>query len=150
MRLHTSAEGMTLARKLENESAKFYEDLAQRYAEYADTFLSFVKENKRNVVDLDRTYNWAITDAIEGCFCLDIDPDDYTFETGLDKDASFSDTLSKAMEIEERIIKFYSVAAEQSKPLMADVPRAFSLVAKKRSNRLAKLKSLAGKDGDNR
>jgi hypothetical protein len=146
MRLHTSAEGMTLARKLENESAKFYEGLAQRYANHADTFLAFVKENKRNVVDLDRTYNWVITDAIEGCYCFDIDPDEYTFETGLDEKASFSDVLQRAINMEEKIIKFYTEAAAQSKPLMADVPRAFSLVARKRSARLAQLRSLAGKE----
>jgi len=139
---------MTLARKLENESAKFYEDLAQRYARYADTFLSFAKENKRNIVDLNRTYNWVITDAIEGCYCLDIDPDDYTSETGLDEEVSFSDVLNKAVEMEERIIKFYSEAAAQSKPLMADIPRAFSLVAKKRSARLAQLGSLAGNESN--
>jgi hypothetical protein len=146
MRLHTSAEGMTLARKLENESAKFYEGLAQRYTNHADTFLTFVKENKRNVVDLDRTYNWVITDAIEGCYCFDIDPDEYTFEAGLDQKASLSDVLQMAIEMEEKIIKFYTEAAAQSKPLMADVPRAFSLVARKRSARLAQLRSLAGKE----
>jgi hypothetical protein len=33
------------------------------------------------------------------------------------------------------------VAAEQSKGLMADVPRAFSLVARKRSERIEELKA---------
>jgi hypothetical protein len=50
--------------------------------------------------------------------------------------------LSRAEEIEVKIVKFYSDAAEQSKALMADVPRNFTLVAKKRSNRISKLQSL--------
>jgi hypothetical protein len=48
------------------------------------------------------------------------------------------------MEIEEKIIKFYSDAAEQSKSLMADVPRAFRMVAKKRGRRQSTLQSLIG------
>lgn len=145
MRLHTSAEGMTLARKLENESAEFYEDLARRYASHADTFLSFAKENRRHIVDLERTYNWVITDAIESCYCLDLDTDDYALKSELDTKSSIPDVLNKAVEIEERIIMFYSTAAQQSKPLMADLPRAFLLVAKKRSNRIPRIRSLGDK-----
>jgi len=44
--------------------------------------------------------------------------------------------------MEEKILKFYSVAAEQSKHLMADVPRSFNLVAKKRNERISKLKAI--------
>ena len=44
--------------------------------------------------------------------------------------------------MEEKILNFYQVAAEQSKHLMADVPRSFTLVAKKRSERVPKLKAL--------
>jgi len=47
--------------------------------------------------------------------------------------------------IEEKILNFYQVAAEQSKHLMADVPRSFTLVAKKRSERVPKLKELLEK-----
>jgi hypothetical protein len=47
--------------------------------------------------------------------------------------------------MEEKIINFYQVAAEQSKYLMADIPRSFSMVAKKRTERLTKLKSLLEK-----
>jgi len=54
----------------------------------------------------------------------------------------YSDAIKKAIEIEEKILKFYIDAAEQSKSLMADVPRSFKLVAKKRERRLFTLKSL--------
>jgi hypothetical protein len=39
------------------------------------------------------------------------------------------------------MVHFYSDAAEQSKSLMADVPRAFKMVAKKRNLRKEKLYS---------
>ena len=146
MILHTSAEGVTMARNLETESAKFYEDLAQSFSKYADTFLTFVKENKKNITDINRTYNWVITDAIEGCYCLNIEEDDYTLDTDASTKASISEALHKAIEIENTIIKYYSTAAEQSKPLMADVPRAFALVAKKRNARVAQLNSMLEKE----
>jgi hypothetical protein len=47
--------------------------------------------------------------------------------------ATLGDSVKRAIAIEDTIIKFYSDAAEQSKPLLADVPRAFALVARKRS-----------------
>ena len=142
MKLQTASAVISFAKSLEDESAKFYEDLSQRYAEDKDVFLSFAKENRKNLVQIDRAYYGVITDAIESCFSFDIEPDAYTVETALAEDASYSNALDKAIELEERIVKFYSDAAEQSKSLMADVPRAFMLIAKKRNNRVAKLRSL--------
>jgi hypothetical protein len=40
------------------------------------------------------------------------------------------------------MVAFYTTAAEQSKSLMADVPRAFMQIVKKRSQRIDSLKSL--------
>lgn len=142
MKLHTASEVISFTKKLENESAKFYQDLSQRYAKDEDVFLSFAKENGKNVVQIERAYYGVITDAIEGCFAFDIESDEYTFVTELAENASYSDALGKAIEMEEKIVKFYSDAAEQSKSLMADVPRNFLMVAKKRSNRGPKLRSL--------
>ena len=142
MKLQTASATISFAKGLEEQSAEFYEDLSQRYAEGEDIFLSFAKENRKNVVQIERAYYGVITDAIEGCFAFNIEPDAYTLETEVAENVSYSDALDKAIELEERIIKFYSDAAEQSKSLMADVPRAFRMVAKKRDNRIAKLRLL--------
>lgn len=143
--LHTTSEVLTLGRKLEEDSAKLYEELSQRYAKDEDVWLSFAKENRKNVVQVDRVYYGVISDALEGCFAFNMNPDDYAIKTEVAEGASYSDVLGKALEIEEKIIKYYSVAAEQSKSLMADVPRAMAIIAKKRDNRKAMLKSLLGK-----
>jgi len=143
MILHTASEGISLARKLENDSAVLYEELAQRYTKDAETFLSFAKDNKKNIVQIERTYYGVITDAIEGGYAFNIDPDNYTFNTTMPKEANYNDILDKALEIEDKIIKFYSDAAEQSKSLMADVPRVFQIIAKKREARKSQLRSLA-------
>lgn len=147
MALNTASATISFAKKLEEDSAKFYEDLSQRYTKDGDVFLSFVKENRKNVVQIERTYYGVITDAIEGCFAFNLNPDEYTFKTELAENTSYSDALDRAVEMEERIIKFYSDAAEQSKSLMADVPRAFRMIAKKRDSRRPKLRSLLGKEG---
>ena len=147
MTLNTASAIISLAKKFENDSAEFYEALSQRYAKDADVFLSFAKENRKNVVEIERTYYGVITDAIECCFAFDLSPDDYTFQAESAEKTSYSDDLAKAIEIEEKMMKFYSDAAEQSNSLMADVPRAFRMVAKKRSSRGSKLRSLLDKEG---
>ncbi len=142
MEMHTCSQIIGFTRELENTSAKFYEALSQKYAKEEDVFLSFVKENKKYLAAVERTYYEVITDAIEGCFAFDMNPDEYMLKTELAEETSFSEVLDKAVEIEEKMIKFYSDAAEQSKSLMADVPRAFTLIARKRESRVLKIKSL--------
>jgi len=143
--LHTASEVISFSKRLENESAKLYKDLSQIYTEDTDVFLSFAKENEKNKVQTERAYYGVITNAIEGCFAFNIESDDYTFETDIAENRSYSDALEKTIEMEEKIIKFYSDAAEQSESLMADVPRNFVTVADKRTSRIPKLRSLAEK-----
>jgi hypothetical protein len=142
MALHTASEGITLAKKLETDSAKIYEDLAQRYIENADLFQSFIRDNKKNIAQIDRTYYGVITDAIEGGYAFNLNQDDYTFESKLACKSSKSDIITKTIGIEDKIVKFYTEAAEQSRALIADIPRVFVSIAKKREERRAKLKSL--------
>ena len=145
MKLNTASEAMSLAKKLESDSAGFYQGLSQQYNRDGELFLALTRENKKNIVQIERAYYGVITDAIEGCFAFDINPDEYTLKTELAQGVSYSEALNKAIEIEEKMIKFYSDAAEQSKSLMADVPRNFVMVAKKRNNRISKLRSLLDK-----
>ncbi len=142
MKLQTASATISFSKHLEDESAKFYEDLAQRYAAGKDAFLSFAQENRKNIVQIERAYYGVITDAIEGCFAFDMESDDHSIETKLTDSASYSDAVGRAIEMEEKIGKFYTDAAEQSKALMADVPRAFMLIVRKRNDRIAKLRLL--------
>ena len=142
MNIHTTSEGITLSKKLESDSAAFYEKAAGQYTQEAETLLAFAKENKKNIVNTERAYFGVITDAIEGCFAFDLNPDEYILDVNLPKNASYKDALRKAVAMEEKIVKFYLQAAEQSGSLMADVPRAFSLIARKREPRIAKIKSM--------
>jgi len=142
MKLNTASAVVSFCRQLEEDWAKFYEGLAQKYYRGSETFLSFARENRRNIVDIERAYYGVISDALEGCFSFDIDIDNSMFKTELSEGTSYSDVVHGALAIEDRIMKFYLDAAEQSKALMADVPRVFQKVAKKRTERKAKLQSL--------
>ena len=147
MRIHTASEAISLARKLEEESASFYESLSQEYAQEAETFLAFAKENQKYVVQVERAYREVITDAIEGGYAFDLESDEFALETALTGTRSLSEALQRAIEIEQKLVGFYSGAAEQAESLMADVPRAFKMVARKRNSRLTKLESLAEQGG---
>jgi len=142
VRLHTCSEVISFARQLESDSAKFYENIASKNEKDGVIFQSFAKENKKYTTQVERAYYSVISDAIEGCFAFDLEQDDYTIDTLLPEGASYSNVLNKAMEIEQKIESFYLFAAEQSDKLMADVPRAMKLVAKKRSERKPILESL--------
>jgi hypothetical protein len=145
MIINTCSGAMSFAKELENESAQFYQNLSQTFVKDKEAFLSFAKENGEFIIQIERAYYGVITDAIEGCFAFHINPEEYALKTELAEKASYAEALAKAIEIEEKIIKFYSDAAEQSKSLMADVPRAFRMVAKKRNNRQSTLKALLDK-----
>jgi rubrerythrin len=142
MSINTCSGAISLSKGLENESVRFYQELAQKYETDKDLFLAFAKENGKFVVQIERAYYGVITDAIEGCFAFNLNPEEYQFKTALPKEISYTEAVGEALKMEEKILKFYQTAAEQSKHLMADVPRSFTLVAKKRTERIPKLKSL--------
>lgn len=144
MKLQTSSATISFAKKLEEKAANFYQEIARRYAEGKESFSLFATENKKNGLQIERAYYEVITDALEGCFAFEIDSGKYEIETLLEDKASYADALAKAIKIEEKIKMFYEDAAEQSKSLMADVPRVFVRIAKKRGERIAKLKTLRG------
>ena len=144
MKLQTASSCISFAKGLEEQSAKFYQGLSQRYAEGEDMFLSFAMKNKKNGVQIERVYYEVITDAIEGCFAFEIDSGEYEIDTSLEDKASYADALAKAIEIEEKMKRFYEDAAEQAESLMADVPRVFVRIATKRGERIAKLEALQG------
>ncbi len=141
MGISTCSGAISLSRELENGSAKFYEELSRKFEKDKDLFLAFAKENAKYVTQIERAYYGVITDAIEGCFAFDLNPEDFQVKGAPTQGASYSNALKEALAMEELILKFYNVAAEQSKHLMADVPRTFMLVAKKRSERISKLKT---------
>ncbi|HUV08863.1 MAG TPA: hypothetical protein VMX75_14115 [Spirochaetia bacterium] len=147
MALNTASEVISFARKLEETGAQFYEDLARLYDNDTETLLSFAGMNRKSIIQIERTYYGVISDALEGGFAFEIEEDLYTLPAEPPGKTGYREGLNRAVEIERKIKRFYEDAAGQSKPLMADVPRAFSLAARKRESRIATLESLIENSG---
>lgn len=142
MELNTASSVISLAREMEEASARFYEGLAGQYPTSEEVFTGYAKENRKFIKQFETAYYGVITDAIEGCYAFNIDPDKYQLNTELTAGAAVVEAAGKALEIEDSLVRFYTDAAAQSKSLMADVPRAFTLIAKKRSGRKQTLESI--------
>ena len=113
-------------------------------AAYEREYLArYAKENRKYASQIQRTYYSVISDAIEGCFAFDLEAEEFAFDNMLSENADYSEYLAQAMDMEEKILAFYTKAAEQSMSLMADVPRSFKIVVKKRKDRIPTLKSLS-------
>ena len=142
MKLCTTSETISFAKDLEEKSGNFYAALAERYDEAKD-ISSYKEENRKFSIQIQRAYQSVISDAIEGCYAFQVESDDFTIKTDLPEDMSFADAAKQALAVEEKIIDFYNTAADQSMSLMADIPRNFKLVVKKRSKRIDQIKALS-------
>ncbi len=144
MAINTCSGAISLSRQLEEESAKIYEQMAKRFDKDKEFFLGLAKENEKYTKQIERAYYSVITDAIEGCFAFNLDEEKFKLTPGT-VPAGYAEAVVQAVAMEEKILNFYEVAAEQSVHLMADVPRSFTLVGKKRKERIPKLKALIEK-----
>ena len=142
MKLCTASETLSFIRDLEEKEAAFFEEMARRFSEKEEDFIHLAKENRKFNKQIQMAYQSVITDAIEGCFAFDLETDDYAFEGRLTDNPSLSDAIEQALGMEEKLLACYDKGAEQSGPLLADVPRNFKIVAKKRRGRFEKIRSL--------
>jgi len=141
MNLRTASETLSFIRELEERAAAFYEELAKRFPEKKADFLAFANENRKTNKQIQMAYQSVITDAIEGCYAFDLETDNYAFTTDLPGNAGLGEAAAAALAVEEKILACYTLGAEQSGCLLADVPRNFKIVVRKRNDRLEKLKS---------
>ena len=142
MKLSTASETLSFLRELEEKLAQYYEELARRFPEQEEAFLAFAKENRKYNKQIQMAYQSVITDAIEGCYAFDLEADDYTFDTELPEGADLAQAAARALEMENKILACYTLGAEQSASLLADVPRNFKIVLRKRKPRLEKLQAM--------
>ena len=141
MELNTASAAVRFAKQLEDESREVYERVAERYPDWESTLAPFVRENKRNVGSIDRAYIGVVSDALDTQFAFEgIDTDDYVLITDLPD--SHDQVVAGLAANEETIIAFYNAAADSSRDLLADVPRALDRIASKRSRRAAELRTL--------
>lgn len=142
MELNTSSAAVRFAKQLEDDSCDLYERVSDRYPDWQPTLAPFIRENKRNVGSIDRAYIGVVSDALDTQFAFEgIDTDDYVLVTDLPESPARAAAVLASNE--ETIIAFYRAAADSSRDLLADVPRAFDRIASKRSRRTEALSALA-------
>ena len=73
MKLCTASETLSFIRELEEKAAGFYEDLARRFPENGEDFLSFAKENRKYNKQIQMAYQSVITEANEGCYAFNLE-----------------------------------------------------------------------------
>ena len=141
----TASAVISFSRELESSSTRFYEELAERFAEHRETFLGFARDGKKNALQVTRTYQETITDALEAGFSFEgLQMEDYLVELTLSQDAGLVEALAMALKLEDKAVAFYSDVAERSRSLLATIPSAFKRVARKRGRRKAELEALRG------
>lgn len=139
--LKTASELVRFAAKLEADLARAYELLAERYPQGREVFLSLAKECKRNKALVERVYSEVVSDALETGFSFaGLKVEEY--ELALAADQDYAAALREAMGFELKLQEFYAAAAERSKPLLADLPRALAELSRKRDERRKKLAAL--------
>lgn len=142
MRLCTASETLSFIRELEEKEAKFFEEMAGRFPQKGKDLLNFANENRKYNKQIQMAYQSVITDAIEGCYAFDLETEDFTFGGRLAEGESLAGAVDQALAMEEKLLECYDKGAEQSGSLLADVPRNFKIVARKRRVRLEMIAAL--------
>ena len=136
MKLSTMAAVMSFVSKIEEESAAFYEQCAEAVPEMKDAFLSWAKENRKFEKQVKQTYYGVITDTLESNFSFGgLDAEDFVLDTDLPVGAGMTEVAGRARAVEDTVTAFYLKAAQLSEGLMADIPRLFKRIVKKREGR---------------
>ena len=139
MELSTTSAAITFAKSLENDSLEVFERLAEQYPHWNALLAPLIRENKYNVQTIERAYIGVVSDALDTQFAFQgIDTHDYALATTLPD--PLGEIVNVLMSNERTIVAFYKAAAESSRDLIADLPRAFDRIASKHERRFEPLR----------
>jgi hypothetical protein len=139
----TAAFVVSFCEKLEDGSARFYAELAQRFPEQSETFEGFVKDCAKNKLNVVRTYQETITDALEAGYSFaGLKLGDAMFGIALPTGVGLAEAIKLAVALEDQAVAYYVDIADRSQALLATIPGAFRKVAKNRANRKRTLEAL--------
>ena len=140
MELKTASSVINFIASLEAQSSDWYRNHARQQPDLDKLFSAFVAENKKFVKRLKRAYYSGVTDALETNFSFQ-GLDDAVEIPQTDESAAPKELLRQCLEMEKNIQSFYLHAAELSRDLLADLPRAMERVGRERDRRLGALKA---------
>jgi len=143
MKLTTASQVVSFAIETEYKIEAFYKKLAEKYKDQSEVFTSFAKESMKNKTVIQRTYQGVVSDALETGYSFEeFVVDDFIPDISVPEKASLFDVAKRALQVEEKIQKFYRIAAQMSGGLLADVPQTFERIASRIDKRKESLKSL--------
>ena len=138
--LKTASSVINYISTIEEQSADWYTHHARRHSELDKLFTAFAAENRKFGKRLKKAYYSGITDALETNFSFQGLEATVEVPDAIDS-ASPENLLARSLELEEKIQSFYLQAADLSKDLLADVPRAMERVGRARGKRLSEIQA---------
>jgi len=143
----TASSVISFSKRLEDQSAAFYRDLAERFPEKREALLSLANECEKTKTSVVRTYRETISDALEAGFSFKgLDLADYDVAQLTDsaqrEGVDYEQALVAAVALEGRAHDFYQDVARRSRSLLATIAMAFKRAARDRKRRKQKLESM--------
>ena len=139
----TAAQIISHTQRLEDESAALYRKLAEQAGANAPLFLAAAEESEKLKVNIVRTYQETVSDALEtGYSFAGLRLEDFAMEASTAEGAGLKDGVRHAMEMEAKTVAFYEEVAQRSENLLATIPGAFRRAARKREARRKQLEAL--------
>lgn len=139
----TTSAIISFTEELEDRTGEFYKELAERFPEETEVFLSLVKDCEKTKTHVTQTYRETVSDALETGFSFEgLDLTGYMFEGTLPEDINLGEALIKATALEENAVEFYEEIAKRSRSLLATISVAFKSAAKRRKQHKQKLEAL--------
>jgi len=139
----TASAVISFAERLEERSTAFYKDMAERFPQEGEVFLSLAKGCEKTKTLVVRTYQETISDALEAGFAFEgLRLTDYEVELTLGKDANYEESLKMAIALEGKATGFYQDVAKRSRSLLATISMSFNSAARNRKRHKKKLQSL--------
>ena len=139
----TAAAIISFCERLQDDSARFYEELARRFPEHRRAFEGYAQRCERDKTQIQRTYQETVTDALETGYSFEgLNLQEYVVDLSLAPNADLNAAIDVAVALEKRAIAFYEDVARRSQSLLATIPRAFERVAQRRSERLSELEAM--------
>ncbi len=140
---YTASAIISFCADWEDQTARFYETLAERFSEQAARFRVMAGECVKHKALVQRTYQETVSDILETGYAFnDFNPSGYLVDLAVPEGMQLAQAVAQAVLLEVKAIAFYQEVARRSQSLLATIPRAFTKVAAKRTERLAQLRAL--------
>ena len=143
MELTTFSMVLRFTLQLEDRTAQFYRSLAaeSKFTEAKELFARFAENSDKRKKELERTaresVDHSLLEPVSGIF-----EETYSVDTTYLDRTAFTDAVTSARKLEERMQKFYTEAGDKIK-FISNVSRLYRRYAQDRAKALTALQALA-------